>query len=65
MASDTIQENRLNKALWAGILAGPLAWGLHLQTSYALTATVCITGRPLFYHLVSLAALLVGQIRRE
>jgi hypothetical protein len=52
-------ERRLDFALWAGILAGPLAWGLHLQVSYALTQTACDTGHQWLLHLVSLGALLV------
>jgi hypothetical protein len=44
----------------AGILAGPLAWGLHLGTSYSLTETVCASGHQWLFHLVSLGALLVA-----
>jgi hypothetical protein len=58
--TDQITERRLDLALWAGILAGPLAWGLHLQVSYSLTQTACDTGHQWLFHLVSLGALLLA-----
>jgi hypothetical protein len=54
-----ISERRLDLGLWTGILTGPLAWGLHLQASYALTQVACDTGRQWLLHLVSLGALLL------
>jgi len=55
-----VTESRLDLALWAGILAGPLAWGAQLQVSYSLTQTACATGHQWLLHLVSLAALAVA-----
>jgi hypothetical protein len=54
-----ISEQRFNLALWAGILAGPFAWVLHLQTSYSLTETACAGGRQWLLHVASLVALLL------
>ena len=45
-------------ALWAGILAGPLAALVQLQANYALVLWVCGTGRAWSLHAVSAAALL-------
>ena len=47
-------------ALWAGILAGPMAALVQLQANYALVLWVCGTGRAWALHAVSLAALLVA-----
>ncbi|HEX8925185.1 MAG TPA: hypothetical protein VF786_05305 [Terriglobales bacterium] len=43
--------------LWAGILAGPLAWGFDLGTSYAVTQHVCSTGHYYLLHLICVVAL--------
>ena len=47
-------------ALWAGILAGPMAALVQLQANYALVLWVCGTGHAWALHAVSLAALLVA-----
>ena len=48
-------------ALWAGILAGPMAALVQLQANYALVLWVCGTGSAWALHAVSLAALLVAS----
>lgn len=50
---------RRDVLLWLAVLAGPLAWALQQQVSYAITPTVCAAGRHVFLHLVSLIALLI------
>jgi hypothetical protein len=47
-------------ALWACVLAGPLAALAQLQANYALVLWVCGTGRAWSLHAVSLAALLIA-----
>ena len=47
-------------ALWAGILAGPVAALVQLQADYALVLWVCGTGQTWALHAVSLGALLVA-----
>lgn len=47
-------------ALWAGILAGPLAALVQLQANYALVLWVCGSGGAWALHAVSAAALLVA-----
>lgn len=46
--------------LWAGVLAGPLAWAVQLQAVYALAAPACGTGRLWPLHLTAAACLLVA-----
>ncbi|HYG65186.1 MAG TPA: hypothetical protein VEL74_21575 [Thermoanaerobaculia bacterium] len=46
--------------LWAGVMAGPLAWALHQQVSYMLVPTACAKGTEGMLHLVTLAALLMA-----
>jgi Na+/proline symporter len=45
--------------LWAGVLAGPIAMLVELQTNYALVLWACGAGREWALHLVALVALLV------
>ena len=40
--------------LWFGILAGPLAWTVHLLLSYALLSLACSTGLGWILHAVTL-----------
>jgi hypothetical protein len=47
-------------ALWTGILAGPVAWLLQMQTGYALVPWACATGHVFVLHLVTLAGLLIA-----
>src|SRR4051794_27295319 len=44
-------------ALWAGVLAGPVAFALDEEISYAVTQNACSTGDHVFLHLASLLAL--------
>jgi hypothetical protein len=43
--------------LWAGILAGPIAWAADLVVSYSLVQWTCGGGPPVVLHLVTLFAL--------
>jgi len=45
--------------LWAGILAGPLAWSADLAVSYALVKWTCSTQRTAVLHLITVATLAV------
>jgi hypothetical protein len=47
---------------WTGVLAGPVAWGLHMQTNYSLVPWVCKNGGEIFIHLVTIAALLITAV---
>lgn len=44
---------------WTGLLAGPIAWGLHMQTNYSLVPWVCKNGGEVWIHLVTILALLI------
>jgi hypothetical protein len=46
--------------LWAGLLAGPVAWAVQLQAVYALAAWACDGGPAWPLHLASLACLLAA-----
>lgn len=46
-------------ALWAGILAGPLAWAALLQTNYVLSYVACEQRESWMLHVATGAALLV------
>src|SRR4051812_49391926 len=45
--------------LWAGILAGPIAWALDLTVSYALVKWTCGHQSRFVLHLITLTALLI------
>ncbi len=45
------------RALWFGVLAGPMAWSLQFQASYALTPYVCESHLVILLYGVSVAAL--------
>ena len=53
------QPTRFILALWAGVLAGPLAFLCQLQINYVLVPWACTTGHRFVLHLVSLFALLI------
>jgi hypothetical protein len=53
------KEGAAPAALWAGVLAGPLATLTQLQVNYALVLWACGTGREWALHLAALSALLV------
>jgi hypothetical protein len=46
-------------SLWTGILAGPVAWAIDLEASYALVRWTCATRRVEVLHAISLLALLI------
>ncbi|MCU1287087.1 MAG: uncharacterized protein JWO13_3437 [Acidobacteriales bacterium] len=48
---------RRDCALWAGILAGPVAFALDEVVSYAMTQHSCSTGHVIILHLMGLFAL--------
>jgi hypothetical protein len=43
--------------LWAGIVAGPVAWAFDLTVSYALVKWACVAERQTILHLLTVAAL--------
>jgi hypothetical protein len=45
--------------LWAGILAGPVAWASDLCVSYALVKWSCASHRGALLHMITVAALAV------
>jgi hypothetical protein len=45
--------------LWAGILAGPLAWAFDLTASYALVKWVCVSRNDALLHAISLISLAI------
>ncbi len=60
--TDELQKHRPKRRdvlLWVTVLAGPLAWALTEQASYALAPTACFLGRPLLLYLVPLSTLLI------
>lgn len=65
MATDTVEtdtdryfsEPRGIVLLWIGMLAPPLAWALHLQTSYSLAYFLCDTGWEFTLHVVGAVSL--------
>ena len=62
MDSDVVKdfkEGAAPAALWAGVLAGPLATLTQLQVNYALVLWACGAGSEWALHLVALLALLV------
>lgn len=58
-AAEDFKEGAGPGALWAGVLAGPLAMLTQLQANYALVLWACGAGREWALHLVALMALLV------
>ena len=59
-AAGEFKEGAGPGALWAGILAGPLAALVQLQANYALVLWVCGSGGAWALHAVSEAALVVA-----
>jgi hypothetical protein len=53
-------RGRVAPRLWWGIGAGPLAWGVDLAVSYALTQHACSTGHYYVLHVITLLALIVA-----
>jgi hypothetical protein len=47
---------------WTGLLAGPFAWGLHMQANYALVPWVCKNGSEIIIHLVTILALAITAV---
>src|SRR3954454_11219352 len=45
--------------VWAGILAGPIAWALDLTISYAIVKWTCGSQHYSVLHLITIAALLI------
>lgn len=52
---------RMNTILWTGVLGPPFAWGLQLQTNYALARFLCGNGwlAPAF-HVTSIVTLVLA-----
>src|SRR4051812_6294476 len=55
----TASEARRNLVLWAGCLAGPVAWFLQLEATYALAQRACGARSRLALHLTAMACLLL------
>ena len=53
------EDRRRLLALWAGIAAGPLAWGALLQTNYVLSYVACEQRHKWMLHLATGIALLL------
>lgn len=53
-------EARLKIALWFGILTGPVAWLVQLQTAYALVVWSCTHGQVFVLRLVTMLFVLIG-----
>jgi hypothetical protein len=47
---------------WMGVLAGPVAWGVHMQTNYSLVSWVCRNGGEIFLHVVTILALVITAL---
>lgn len=45
MSTEELESTRMKFALWAGVLAGPLAWVAHQQICYALAGWVAAEER--------------------
>jgi hypothetical protein len=52
-------EARRNLILWTGCLAGPVAWFLQLEATYALASRACAGKSRFGLHLLSLLCLLL------
>lgn len=46
--------------LWAGVLAGPIAWFLHQQVSYVLAALSCSDALTFVLHMATVVAILIA-----
>ena len=46
-------------ALWAGVLAGPLAWASNLGISYAIVKWTCGSRHTIAFHAITIGALIV------
>src|SRR4051794_6296897 len=51
---------RRDLGLWSGLLAGPIAWALHMQICYALVPRICAGLNRWVLHAVSLVCLLIA-----
>lgn len=58
-AATDFKEGAGPGALWAGVLAAPIATLIQLQVNYALVLWACDAGRKWALHLVALLALLI------
>ena len=45
--------------LWAGILAGPIAWAFDLTASYAITKWVCLTNHWWWFHAITIVSVAI------
>jgi hypothetical protein len=57
MSSDATQRDR---ALWTGLLAGPIVWLISFEANFALVPWACIWQGKLALYLVSLAAFVLS-----
>jgi hypothetical protein len=54
-----VVSTRRSRDLWAGILAGPFAFALNLQSNYMLVDFACETGARSILHVVPAVSLLL------
>ncbi len=52
-------DPRRERALWTGVLAGPIVFLVLLQTNYVLAYVACETRQTWFLHLATAAAVLL------
>lgn len=62
---ETATEKHFSKGgglleLWTGMLAGPIAWLLQLQTNYILAQLVCSRTSHVMLHVITVVALLLA-----
>lgn len=58
--TDYFEAGRGIVALWFGLLAGPLAWFLHLNVSYSLVRLICLQGGRGLIEIATLTSLLLA-----
>ena len=59
-AQHIVDTPRLEFAVWWGLAAGPLAWGLDLGSSYAVAPHACSTGHHYVLHVITWVCFLVA-----
>ena len=59
-AQHIVDTPRLEFAVWWGLAAGPLAWGLDLGSSYAVAPHACSTGHYYVLHVITWICFLIA-----
>ncbi|MEA2734366.1 MAG: cytochrome c oxidase subunit [Humisphaera sp.] len=55
-----VAADRGSIPVWAGFIAAPIVWGLHLQLGYMLVPWLCTTQRYWAVHLVTIVCLAIS-----